>query len=227
MLLKKLALLFLPLLLTSVGSAQISGGISFNDDGLKSFYLAVGETYNVPEREVIIIRERRIPDEEIPVVFFFANRAHVRRDEIVELRLAGRSWMEITLLYHLDPAIFYVELIGDPGPEYGRAYGHWKHPRREWRDIRFEDDDIVKMVNLRFVSNHYGIKPDEVVKLRREHGDFVKVTRVAESPEYRTRRSTQGRDGQGSNDGDRRGKEEDKKKSKGDGGGKGKGHKNH
>lgn len=112
-------------------NAQIFGGISFNDDGPQSFYLALGQTYGVPEREVIIIHERQIPDDEIPVVFFIANRAHVRREVIVEHRLAGRSWMEITLLYHLDPSIFYLELDGDPGPEYGRAYGHWKHPRNE------------------------------------------------------------------------------------------------
>ena len=88
-------------------NAQIFGGISFNDDGPQSFYLALGQTYGVPEREVIIIHERQIPDDEIPVVFFIANRAHVRREVIVEHRLAGRSWMEITLLYHLDPSIFY------------------------------------------------------------------------------------------------------------------------
>lgn len=225
----KLAILCLSMFLAGTAKAQVSGGISFNEDGLSSFFLAVGQTYDVPEREVIIIHERNIPDDEIPVIFFIANRARVSREEIVVLRLAGRSWMDITLLYHLDPAIFYIALDGDPGPEYGRAYGHWKHPRHEWRNIRFEDDDIVKMVNLRFVSNHYGVRPDEVIRLRGEHGNFVKVTREFERPEYKSRRGTvvkqepaRGDDKERGND---NGKDKGKGKNKGKGKDKDKGHK--
>lgn len=217
MFLKKITALFSLLLLTVPGQAQVSAGISFNNGDLSSFYLALGQTYNVPEREVIIIREREIPDDEIPVVFFIANRAHVRRDDVCDLRRSGKSWMDIVLFYDLDPSIFYIELTGDPGPEYGRVYGHWKHPRNNWRSIRFEDDDIVKMVNLRFVSNHYHVKPEEVVRLRSEHGSFVKVVRTVESPEYR---SSQGGHDNSGND-----RKDDNKGGKGKGKGKkGKGH---
>jgi len=186
----KLAILASLLILSVTAKAQVSAGISFSDGDLSSFYLAVGQTYDVPEREVIIIHERNIPDDEIPVVFFIASRARVRPEVIVEYRLAGRSWMEITMIYHLDPSIYYIELDGDPGPEYGRAYGHWKRPRHEWRNIRFEDDDVVKMVNLRFVSKHYGVRPSEVVRLRSEHGNFRKVVHTVDSPDYRARRVT-------------------------------------
>lgn len=226
MFVKKLAFLCLFLLLAVSVNAQVSGGISISDDGLHSFYIALGQTYAVPEREVIIIHERQIPDDEIPVVFFIANRAHVRREVIVERRLAGQSWMEITLHYNLDPSIFYIELDGDPGPEYGRAYGHWKqHPRHKWRDIRFEDDDIVKMVNLRFVSKHYGVRPDEVVRLRGEHGNFVKVTHVFDSPEYRSKHGGDYQKEDHWNDNKGRGHDDKKDNGKKKGhGGKGKGH---
>jgi hypothetical protein len=186
---KKLAVLCLPLLLAVSAKAQVAAGISINDDGVKNFYLAIGQTYQVPERDVVVIHERRIPDDEIPVVFFLARRAHARPEAIVEMRLAGQSWMEITLHYHLRPDIFYVALNGDPGPEYGRAYGYWRQPRKEWKKIRLSDDDIVKMVNLQFVSNHYRIKPDEVVRLRGEQGNFVKVTHEVSSPDYKSNRA--------------------------------------
>jgi len=211
----KLVFVCLALLLALTAKAQVSGGISFNDDGLNSFYLAIGQTYSVPEREVIIIRERQIPDDEIPVVFFIASRARVGRDEICGLRLAGRSWMDIILFYHLDPAIFYLEIDGDPGPEYGRAYGHWKRPRREWSQIRFEDDDVIKLVNLRFVSKHYQVRPQEVIRLRGEHGSFTKVVRRVDSDDYRSHR------GRNDNQEDRR---DDKKGDNHGKGKKGKGH---
>jgi len=230
MFLKMFTIVAFTLLLTVAAHAQISAGISINDGDLSSFYLAIGQTYSVPEREVIIIHERQIPDEEIPVVFFIANRAHVRPESIVELRLAGQSWMAITMFYHLDPSIYYIELDGDPGPEYGRAYGHWKRPRREWSQIRFEDDDVVKMVNLRFVSKRYGVRPSEVVRLRKEHGSFTKVVHTVDSPDYKARRinvdkpvvrkqepDTRIRTG-GKSDGDGKAKvrdDDDKKKGKG------------
>jgi hypothetical protein len=186
----KLVILCLPLLLAVTAKAQVSAGISISDDGPNSFYLAIGQTYGIPQQEVVVIHERRVPDDEIPVVFFIANRAHVRPEIVVERRLAGDSWMDITLFYHLDPAIFYLEYDGDPGPEYGRVYGYWRHPRNEWGRLRFEDDDIVKMVNLRFVSNHYHMRPEEVMRLRGEHGNFVKVVHVVDSPDYRSHRVT-------------------------------------
>jgi hypothetical protein len=101
--------------------------------------------------------------------------------------------MDITRHYHLDPSIYYVALEGDPGTEYGQVYGNWRRPNREWKTIRFDDDDIVKMVNLQFVSEHYGVRPDEVVRLRGRHGNFVGVNVEVSSREYRTRGDRYGR----------------------------------
>jgi hypothetical protein len=94
--------------------------------------------------------------------------------------------MDIALHFHLRPDIFRLALNGDSGPEYGRAYGYWKQPRKQWKNIRFDDDDIVKMVNLRFVSSHYRVKPDEVVRFRGEQGNFVKVSHEISRSEYKT-----------------------------------------
>ncbi len=185
---KKLILICLVLAFAASTQAQVSAGVRINDDGQNSFYLAIGQTYRVPQQEVVVVHQRNIPDEEIPVVYFIARRAHVRPEAIIDLRLAGQSWMDITLHYHLRPSIYYVALNGDPGPDYGRVYGHWRQPRREWTNMRLEDDDIIKMVNLQFVSSHYGVKTDEVVRLRGEQGNFVKVNSVVSAPEYRSNR---------------------------------------
>jgi hypothetical protein len=154
--------------------AGVQVGVSADDDGVKGFYLAIGEQYRVPEREVVVVRERNIPDDELPVVFFLARHANVEPGLIVNLRLGGESWMDIALQYHLSPEIFYVNFDRDPGPPYGKAWGYYKnHKHNEWKDIRLVDVDIVNIVNLKFVSERYGCTPVDVVKMRARGDNFV------------------------------------------------------
>ncbi len=162
----------------SASQAGVQVNVSADQDGIKSFYLEIGEQYRVPEKEVVVIRERRIPDDELPVVFFLARHASVEPDVIVTMRLGGQSWMDIALHYRLLPEIFYVQFDRDPGPPYGRAWGHFKHHKRsEWKEIRLEDDDIVNLVDLKFVSERYGCTPMEVVRLREKENSFVVIHR--------------------------------------------------
>jgi hypothetical protein len=156
--------------------AELNFGVSLNSEGAGNFYLNVGNYYQVPQERVLFVRDRQIPDEEIPVVFFLASRAGVGPEIIIEKRLAGRSWMEIALFYRLDPGIFYVPLRGEPGPPYGRAYGYYKRQHKnQWNKIRLADADIVNFVNLRFLSEHYGYSPEQIVKFRGQGGRFDKV----------------------------------------------------
>ncbi|MEW5796794.1 MAG: hypothetical protein AB1772_10595 [Candidatus Zixiibacteriota bacterium] len=165
--------------LTLAASNARSGvdiGLSADDGGIRSFYLAIGDHYRVPEREVVVVRERSIPDDQLPVVFFLARYAKVEPGVIVKLRLSGQSWMDIALHYHLSPEIFYVQFDHDPGPPFGKAWGHYKkRDRGEWGKIRLADADIVNVVNLKFVSEHYGCTPAEVVKMRAKGDNFVSI----------------------------------------------------
>ncbi len=148
-------------------STDVSFGVSASNGGVNGFYLNVGQYYGVPEQQVVYVRERSIPDDEIPVVFFLAREAHVQPQIIIEQRLGGRSWMDISLGFHLSPAIFYVPYDGDPGPPYGRAYGYYRHHRRaDWGRIRLGDDDVVNMVNMRFMHDHYGYAPRDIIAMR-------------------------------------------------------------
>lgn len=157
--------------------ADVSLGLSISDGEVRSFYLAVGDYYRVPERTLVVVHERNIPDDEVPVVFFIAQRARVSPDVIIDMRLSGRSWMDITLHYGLSPEIFYVPLAVAPGPPYGKAYGYYKNrPRSKWREIRLADADVVNFVNLKFVSSYYGYSPDQVVKMRSGGKRFVAIS---------------------------------------------------
>jgi len=141
------------------------------------FHVAVSNYYQVPEREVIVVRERRIPDEELPVVFFIAQRAHVPPARIVDMRLRGSSWWDISVRYGLDADVYYVPVAVRTGPPYGRAYGHYKKPRNEWRTLVLTDADIVNLVELRFMSEHYHVAPERIIEMRERNVDFVSINR--------------------------------------------------
>jgi len=180
--------------------ADVNVGLSIQDGEVRSFYLAVGDYYGVPERSLVVVRERHIP----------AREARVGPDVIVNLRLSGKSWMDITLHYGLSPQIFYVPFAVDPGPPYGKAWGYYKKkPKNKWREIRLADRDIVNFVNLKFVSGHYGYSANEVVKMRGSGKSFVKIHGEVKKGKDKSK-------GKGESTG-KSGKKESKGKSKGKG----------
>lgn len=159
---------------TALADTRADVGFSLTNGNLRSFHLAIGEYYRIPEREVIIIRERRIPEYEIPVVLFIAERARVAPAAIIDLRLAGRSWLDISLRYGIGPEVYYVPVERDHGPPYGKAYGHYKH-KHKWKEVRLDDDDVVNLVNLRFLSERYRYEPEHIVRMRSEGHSFAAI----------------------------------------------------
>jgi hypothetical protein len=148
---------------------QVRAAISVGDQGLHGFYLAIGNAYHVPERQVMVMRERAIPDDELPVVFFLAHRTGVDPGDIVELRLRGMSWYDITVHLGLGSDIYYYRPVGSVrgASPYGRAFGQYRqHPRREWRQMRLSDEDIVNLVNLRFAAEHGHMNATQVIRAR-------------------------------------------------------------
>jgi hypothetical protein len=140
------------------------------------FHVAVANYYHVPQREVIVIRERRIPDDEIPVALFMARHAGVPSSRVVDMRLRGDSWWNISVRLGLAPEVYYVPVAVTPGPPYGRALGHYKKKhRKEWKTIVLTDADVVNLVELRFLSEHYHVAPERIIELRGHDRDFVAV----------------------------------------------------
>lgn len=149
-------------------------GVSMEDGKLKGFYIGVRDYYKVPEKEVVVIRERRLPDDEMPVVFFIASKAEADPGEVIDLRLDGYSWMEITDYYDLSPGIYYVRFKHREGP-YGRAWGHYDDWRRRRHGADLTDEDIINLVNLRFLCERYGLPPERVIFLRSSGKTFVTI----------------------------------------------------
>jgi hypothetical protein len=167
----------------SARNGQVDLGISVADGKLRSFYLAIGDYYRVPGAEVVAIKDRyRLHDEELPVLYFLAARAHVNPSVIVDLRIHGMSWLDVTFHFGLTPEIYYVPLMVEKvGPPYGRAYGYYKkyRPNKEWKKIVLSDHEVIDLVNLRFISEHYGLAPEAVMEMRGQGKNFVNINEEA------------------------------------------------
>jgi len=160
-------------------SRDLSIGVFASDGQLKSFYLAIGDHYGVPPERVATLRDRyRCRDEELPVAFFLAARARVAAADVLNLRLQGRSWLDITYHYGLAPDIYFVPVQTDPtGPPYGRAYGHYRTrgAGREWARSALADPDIVALTNLRFLSEHHGVSAETLIATGGWQVNFVAI----------------------------------------------------
>ncbi|MCP4686081.1 MAG: hypothetical protein GY867_11650 [bacterium] len=169
-----LFLMFFPL--TGQTGESVEIGLSVDSEGIKAFHLAVGNHFQVEYRDVVSARERKLANEELPVVYFIARHADVAPGAVIKMRLKGQSWLQIAFNFGLDASYFHVPVKHKPGPPYGKAYGQFKNKKRShWRQIRLTDLEIVDLVNLRFISEHYGYAPEEVMKMREKGRAFVVI----------------------------------------------------
>lgn len=183
-------------------NAAVSIGMTVTDDGLKNFYFSIGEFFKIPEKEVIVVRQHGIPDEEISVVFFLAGKANVPPGQIIKWRIHNRwSWMKIVSKLRLSPEIFYIA-IDTPirGGYYGKIYEYYQQPKIKWKKIKLTDAEVINCVNLHFISGYYGYKPVQVIKMRDSGKNFVvihKDIKVIKEKEYKVKYKKSGKHGKG------------------------------
>ena len=161
-------------------SAQnVNLGVSFADGRLLGFYFSISKYFNVPSETVIDIRSRyRLADEDLPVVFFIAKQARVEPSLIINLRLKGLSWWDISVQFGLNPEIFFVPVtVVKIGPPYGKAYGYYRHyhGQKKWGEVMLSDEDIINLVNLKFLAEIHKAEPERIMEMRARGLGFVDI----------------------------------------------------
>jgi len=154
-----------------LNAANFDIGISGSERGINGFSLSIGDYYRVPAREIIMI-ERSIPDYETSVVYFLARHSHRTPQFIVDLRLRGMSWWDISLRLGLDPYnVYVVDSRRYSSPPYGKAYGYHDKGKHH----RLDDSEIVELVNVRFLSAYHGVSVDEVIDRRSRGQQYMHI----------------------------------------------------
>jgi len=150
---------------------QVNAGIEIGTNGVDSFHLAIGDYFKVSEEQINNCQKQNIPDEELPVVFFIAQRANVEPSAVLAVHASGLTWMQVAMHFRLNPRIFFTNLPGNAVSHtpYEKGYGFYKDRKNR---VNLSDADIVNFVNLKFVSEHYGDDPKEIIQMRASGKSF-------------------------------------------------------
>lgn len=131
-------------------------------DNETQVYLHVANTaFNQPRSEVEkIFPKIDNPESDFAIFLFMASEGHCSLTRVFTLRSKGMSWIQVMAKLGIPKERVFVESSRDPGPPYGRPYGHWKN--RQSEDLLVRDDDVAYWVNVRTMSTFFGTSPSTV-----------------------------------------------------------------
>ncbi len=159
---------------------NFGAAIRIGDDN--DLFLSVSARYFDEDRRSIdrLAMRYRNPDD-LTVALFVARRSGKSADAVHRMRTDGLSWWDISLRFGMPMDVWFVPVRRDPGPPYGKAYGHWKHHKRNRHHaVVLTDADVRNLVAVRMLHEYYGVSVDVAMEWRSSGRDL----RVLVSNEY-------------------------------------------
>jgi len=143
----------------------------------QAYFRAVARYFQIPEGELVILRNWEVPADEIPVLLFVARRAGVSSEALVALRESGRSWTELSDRYRIGARALHVPIhdasaTGRLAPLYVTFQ---ETPVERWDGIALSSEDIVALVNVRVLAQSLGLPPDEIMRRTATATSFVEI----------------------------------------------------
>ncbi len=106
------------------------------------------------------------PDD-LAVSLFISRQCGRSPDVIFALRKQGLSWWDVGLRVGVPVDAWFVPVQHDPGPPYGKAYGHWrKHRENPKYMMVLGDADVRNLVAVRMAHEYYGVPVDDAMRWR-------------------------------------------------------------
>lgn len=93
-----------------------------------SFYVSLGNTYNVPYRDICVMHDAGVRDDDMPTILYIYRHSNYSLRQIYSLRMNGATWDQLSnwcgvLLYRGDGHAYTHR----GAPPHGNAYGHYRH----------------------------------------------------------------------------------------------------
>jgi len=162
-----LAVFFLIGLMASGVQAQIV------DDSKDPFHIAVRDYFKVTEDQIGSLLKTPLPDDDLPIVLFIAQRAGVDPNSVLVVWSSGLNWMQTAHHFGLNPWIFFTPIQGDlKNTPYLKPYHYFKDRNNR---VRLSDDDMINLVNLKLIAEQYNRDPYEIVQLRAQGKSFREI----------------------------------------------------
>ena len=162
----------------SYSHAGVNVNINLGGSESAKYYRSLANYHRVSEKDVYFVRKKGIPDQELPVIFYLASLAGVAPSLVAdEYRRPGITLYDLTRIFGLYPDIYHYPVkTRVDGPPYGKAYGYYRNkPKKEWKNIKLGNADIINLVNLRFISESNGVDPEDIIKGRKAGKDFISI----------------------------------------------------
>lgn len=164
------AILLAPVAAFAAQPPSVNVGFDFlwqpERDNDTQVYLHVSNTAFEREKKEVASMYRSIhnPESNLPVVLWIASQSDASVARVWELRSSGMTWIQVMARLKVPQKRLFLELSRDPGPPYGKAYGHWKNRRS--KKLKVTDDDVYFWVNVHAMSRYFGVSATTVVDWR-------------------------------------------------------------
>lgn len=111
---------------------------------------------------------RCFPDpDDLAVALFLSGRCDGDPEYFFRHRKAGLGWFEISNRCGVPVDAFFLPVTRDPGPPYGRAYGHWRRHQKDGRvALHLTDDEVRHLVAARMIHDYYGVPAADALRWR-------------------------------------------------------------
>ena len=165
---------------------DIDFGVAAEIDDRTDLYFSISSRYFDQDRDTVSRWGARYRDpDDLAVVLFIRKHTGRSFDELYALRQQrGLTWWEIGVRFGMPADAWFVPVKRDPGPPYGKAYGHWKnHKHDRGAPVVLSDADVRNLVAVRMVHEYYGVSVDVAMEWRSGGQDL----RVLMTDEYEKR----------------------------------------
>ena len=176
-------ILFAVLALALISDAKAGMDVAFGarvpigDDG--SLFVNISSRYFERDPSVVQSWSRRFesPDD-LAVFFWITETSRKNADFVFSLRRQGLPWFEVGTRCGIPVDAWYVQApVEDPGPPYGKAYGHWKkHQKNPGYRVQLNDRQTRDLVAVRFCHEYYRVPVQTAMDWRRNGDDVRMIT---------------------------------------------------
>ncbi|MGE5680621.1 MAG: hypothetical protein ACM34K_07055 [Bacillota bacterium] len=170
--LKIMLVLFVFSAFSSKCSAGNDKSTAASESKASNFYQSICDYYKAPQKEVQAAR--KLPDEEIPVAYFFARTAKVSLEDIINQRLTGSRWSDISKYYEI-PLNTFANPLTEENSCRRHEFPSKLHKAKKLSIKKISDKEIVNRINIKFISEDHLCSPSYVKSLRKQGDDFVSI----------------------------------------------------
>ncbi len=153
--------------------------------GEEPLFVAIAARYFDRDAAAVARLAARWSDpDDLAVGLFVAARSARAPERVFALRERAGSWWEVGVACGLPADDWFVPVTRDPGPPYGKAYGHWRKLRDGGAPFPgLADPQARDLVAVRLLHEYFGVAPETAMSWR-AGGRDVRALAVAE---YRKR----------------------------------------